>query len=359
MKKQLLDKLHQLQEIEGISGQEQQVVRFLRDKLEPLVDEFTIDTFGNIIALKKGLGTAPSLMVAAHTDEIGAMVKSIEISGFLRFNKVGGTIDALLIGRKVNVGGHLGLVGAKAGHIQSPIERNKVISSNDMYIDVGAKSKEEVLAMGIGVGTPITYISEISYFANRDLLCGKALDDRLGCAILWQLLEDLQGKSPKGDLYMVFTVQEEVGLRGATVVTHRVNPDYAIALDTIPSGDTPDTVTDKELPIRIGEGPVIPIVSGGGVRGNYMHPGMRKMLETTAQRHAIPVQIALFSGGTSDASAIHMVRDGILTGAITIPRRYSHSAIEMLDINDALSAYKLLEAIINEMEQHKDISFLD
>lgn len=359
MKASLVDKLQRLQQLDGISGMEQQVIRFLYHRLTDLVDEIVIDTSGNILATRYGSAEGPSLMIAAHADEIGAVVKSIEPTGFLRFNKIGGTIDALLVGRKVKVAGHLGVVGVKAGHLQRPEERNRVISYRDMYIDVGAKSRAEVLDLGIDVGSPITYISELSFFSNNDRVCGKALDDRIGCAILWQLLEDLQQTDLKGTLHAVVTVQEEVGLRGAGVAAYRVNPDCAIALDTIPAGDTPDINTSKELPIHLGRGPVIPVISGGSVRGNIMHLGMRDFLIAKARANQIPVQVSLLEGGTSDASAIHLVREGILTGAVTIPRRYSHSPVEMLDLGDAVNAYKLLAVVVSDMEQISEISFLD
>jgi len=359
IKKQILAKLEELQAINSISGQEQPMVRKLMDELSDYADELKFDTFGNVIAIKKGKKNGPSLMIAAHTDEIGLIVKSIGNDGFVRFNKIGGMIDALLPGRKVNVNGHLGIIGVKAGHVQTPEEKNSVMSYTKMYIDVGANNKQEVLDMGINVGDPITYKSEIDYFTNDDLLAGKALDNRLGCAILWQLLEDLKEEEIDGDFYAVFTVQEEVGLRGAKVATFGINPDIAIALDTVPAGDTPEINTEVELNIYLGKGPVVPLTSGGGVRGNLLHPGMKKLLLDTAKKHNIPVQPALFLGGTSDISSMHLVRDGILTGAVTIPRRYSHSPVEMMNINDSINSYLLLKAVINDLGKHKNISFLD
>lgn len=359
IKNKILDKFKELQSILSISGQEQTMVRKLMDELKDLADELSFDNFGNVIAVKKGKNNGPSLMIAAHTDEIGLIVKSIGEDGFIRFNKIGGMIDALLVGRKVNVNGHLGIVGVKAGHVQTKEEKNSVMSYTKMYIDVGASSKQEVLDMGIKVGDPINYKSEIDFFTNKNFLAGKSLDNRLGCAILWQLLEDLQGEEIDGDFYAVFTVQEEVGLRGAQVATFGINPDIAIALDTVPAGDTPEIDTEVELNIYLGKGPVIPLTSGGGVRGNLLHPGMKKMLIETAEKHNIPVQPALFLGGTSDISTMHLVRHGIISGAVTIPRRYSHSPVEMMDINDSINSYLLLKAIINELGEHKNISFLD
>ena len=359
IKNNLLEKLQVLQKLNAISGQEQPVVKLLINEVKPFVDDLRVDNLGNLIAVKKGTGQGPCLMIAAHTDEIGLIVKSIDNKGFMRFNKIGGMIDALMPGRKVNVNGHLGIIGVKAGHVQQPEEKNKVVSYKKMYIDVGASSKQEVLDMGINVGDPITQKSEIEFFTNSNMLCGKALDNRLGCAMLWQMLEDLKDETLAGDFYAVFSSQEEVGLRGAKVATFGINPDIAIALDTVPAGDTPEINTEVELNIYLGKGPVIPLTGGGGVRGNLLHPGMKKMLLNTAKEHKLPVQPALFLGGTSDISSIHLERDGILAGAVTIPRRYSHSPVEMMDINDAINGYKLLMAVARELDKHNNISFLD
>ena len=321
LKEQLKEMLAELTIIPGISGQEMLVVKELRDRFEKVSDHVEVDGFGNIFAVKRGKPGGPSLMIAAHSDEIGAMVKSIEKSGYIRLEKVGGTLDPLLLGRKVRVNAHLGVVGVKAGHLQSPEERTKVVSSNNLYIDVGAGSDQEVKEMGIKIGDPIVYVSELESMSNPDRVVGKAVDDRIGCAVLLKLFERLADTELEGDLYAVITVQEEVGLRGARVATYKLNPDYAIALDTIPSGDTPDIDTNKELPIRIGHGPVFPLLAGGGARGNIMHPGFKNFLIDVAEEAGVPYQLATFSGGTTDISAIHLEREGILSGAVTMPLR--------------------------------------
>ncbi len=358
LKQELTELLGQLTDIPGISGQEMLVVRDLRDRFEKVSDSVEVDAFGNIFALKRGRPGGPKLMIAAHSDEIGAMVRSIEKSGYLRLEKVGGTLDPLLLGRKVRVNGHLGVVGVKAGHLQSPDERTKVVSSNNLYIDVGADSDSEVRDMGIRIGDPIVYVSELESMTNPDRVVGKAIDDRIGCALLLKLFERLADTELAGDLYAVITVQEEVGLRGARVATYRLNPDYAIALDTIPSGDTPDIDTNKELPIRIGRGPVFPLLAGGGIRGNIMHPGFKNFLIDVAEEAGVPYQLATFSGGTTDISAIHLEREGIVSGAVTMPRRYSHSPVEVLDMNDAVNTLLLLEAICGQMERLRSIKFI-
>ncbi|MDP3488452.1 MAG: M42 family metallopeptidase [Bacillota bacterium] len=358
MKQQLLTLLRELTAIPGISGQEQPVVRRLVELFKPIADSVEVDQFGNIYALKKGKEGGPRLMIAAHSDEIGAMVKSIEKNGFIRLEKVGGTIDPLLLGRKVRIHGQLGVVGVKAGHLQTPEERTKVVSANNLYIDMGVNSDDEIKALGIRIGDPIVYDSALETMANPDRVVGKAIDDRIGCAVLVKLFERLVGVELEGDLYAVITVQEEVGLRGAAVATFRLNPDYAIALDTIPSGDTPDINTLKELPIRIGQGPVFPLLAGGSARGNIMHPGFKKFLINMAEELGMPYQLATFSGGTTDISSIHLVREGIVAGAVTMPRRYSHSPVELLDLNDAVNVLSLLEHISLNLHELRTISFL-
>lgn len=360
MKEQLKALLAELTAIPGISGQETQVVRFLADLLKPVADEVTVDAFGNIYALKKGSRPGPTVMITAHSDEIGAMVKSIEKNGWIRLLKVGGTLDPLLLGRKVKVNGYTGIVGVKAGHVQTPEERTRVLGAEHLYIDIGASSDEEVLALGIKVGDPIVYVAELDCLGgNSDRVFGKAVDDRIGCAILVKLLESLQGKEIDGNLYAVITVQEEVGLRGATVAAHRLNPSVAIALDTVPAGDTPDINTNKELPIYIGRGPVFQVSSGGtGGKGFLLNPIMKRYLEEKAHQSGIPHQFAVFSGGNTDATAMHLVRDGILAAAITIPRRYSHSPVEMLDMNDAVNTLKFLQFVCQDLGAFSNLSFV-
>lgn len=363
MKEKIKARLKDLVKIAGVSGFEQLIVQEIASSLKNSVDQLEIDHFGNIYAEIIGQKPGPKLMIAAHSDQIGYVVKSIDHQGFIRFHGQGGVIPSLTLGRKVLVNGHLGIVGVKAGHIQKPEERVQIDPINQLYIDLGVNSSEEVRELGINVGTPITYADGLDEFANGDLLAGPGIDNRLGCAILSNLLEELADPVKKakiaGTICGVFTVQEEVGLRGAKIAAHKLNPDLAIALDTIPAGDTPETKTSIELPIYLGKGPVFPLISGGGVRGNIMHQSVLKILEKIAQQEHIPYQTAIFVGGTSDASAIHLEQDGIPTGAITIPRRYSHSPVEMADLNDAEGAYNLLRALALNIPKTGELSFID
>jgi len=355
MKEDLRVLIKELVAIDGISGQEQKVVRALLEHLRPLADEVSVDCFGNIIAMKNGGEPGPSVLVAAHTDEIGAIVKSIEPDGWIRFEKIGGVGDALILGRQVSVNGHFGVVGVKAGHFMTPKERSEVKPHSELYIDVGCSSAIEVEQMGINVGDQICQWPYYNEFSNSDLICAKALDDRVGCAILIQLLKVLQNQTFAGTLYAVFTVQEEVGLRGAQVVSYNIKPDFAIALDTVPSGDTPDVNFIKEFPVAIGKGPLLQLMS----RSFLLNPIMKKLMIEVCEGSGVPYQLALFTGGNTDAAAMHLQAGGILSAALTIPRRYSHSPVEVLHLDDCIASLKIIKQFVEDMGSFDKLSFED
>ncbi len=340
-----------LLQLSGAPGREAQVITYMRDALSTLAGEVRVDPMGNVFAVKRGSRPGPRLMIAAHSDEIGLIVKSIEANGFIRFDKEGGVGDNWLPARLVNVAGRMGVVGVKAGHLSTEKERTEVKKHTELYIDIGAKSKEEVLAMGVKPGAQVTFVSP-PVFINDDIIVSKALDDRTGCAIMLALLQSLKGKDFAGELHCVVTVQEEIGLRGATVAAFEVAPDIAIALDTVPAGDTPDVNFTKELPVAIGEGPVLQITSGGtGGKGLVANSTVLSMLENSAKEAGVPYQLATFTGGNTDATAMHLQRSGIPSGAVTIPRRYSHSPVEFLDLRDAVAAHDLLKHLILNMPE--------
>lgn len=354
MKQRIKEHLLPLLDLSGVSGREGPVARYMMEKLKPLVDQVLADPMGNVFAVKKGSLPGPKVLIAAHSDEIGLLVKSIEPSGFLRFEKIGGVQDCLLPGRVVNVKGLVGIVGVKAGHLASEKERSEVKKASELYIDIGARSKEEAEKLGITPGTPVTFISEPRFLANPDLIVSRALDDRTGCAVLLALMESLKDAEFGGEVVVAVTVQEEVGLRGAQVAAFRIRPDVAIALDTIPSGDTPDVNFAKELPVAIGKGPVLQVMSGGGARGMFADTTVIRMLQEAAKRKGIPYQLTTFTGGNTDASAMHLVAEGIPSCAVTIPRRYSHSPVELLDINDAAWALELLREFVCSLPEKID-----
>ncbi|MFZ5826404.1 MAG: M42 family metallopeptidase [Bacillota bacterium] len=350
--------LGELTSVDAISGDERPMVRHLVERLKGKVDDLSGDTAGNLYAVMRGPAPGPTVLIAAHMDEIGMMVKSVEKNGFLRFEKVGGVIDALLPARVVRVKGLTGVVGVKAGHYQSEQERTQGKKHTEMYIDIGCRSDEEVAALDIRIGDPITFVNPlVTLGGNENLVAGKAVDNRLGVAVLLHLL--LSGVRPAaGTLVAAFTVQEEVGLKGAKVAAERWLPDLAVALDTMPSGDTPEMSYHKDLNIAIGQGPAIQVMGGAGGRGNLLHPVVREFLVDTAGAEGIPVQLCTFTGGNNDSASMAWAAKGIAAGSITLPRRYSHSPVEVADLRDAAAAYQLLEAIAARMDRLPAFHFM-
>jgi len=358
LKGQLKGTLRELTALDGVAGQERAVVRWLRDRFTPLADEVRVDRMGNVVATKRSDTNGPHLLIAAHSDEIGGLVKAIEADGKIRFERVGGIVETLLVGRKVCVGGVPGIVGIKAGHLQSAAEQLQVPRMRDLYIDVGYDTLAEVAALGIRTGTQITYDAPLDELTNGDRVYGKAVDNRIACAILVHLLERLQGVQLGGTLSCAVAVQEEVGLRGARVLAQSLKPDYALVIDTMPSGDTPELTLTQDLNARIGAGPVLRLMSGSGASGHLMPPQMTRLLTETAAAHDIPVQPVVLAGANTDAASLHLTGDGVPTGTINLPRRYSHSPVEMLDLNDAAWALQLTEAVVRGLGTHR-LEFLD
>jgi len=344
--------------IDGVAGHEHAIVERLVADLTPHVDEIDVDPFGNIVATKRGPDAAPSLMIAAHSDEIGAAVKAVDLDGMIRFERIGGVVESLLVGRAVTIRGHAGVVGCRPGHLTPAAERLSVPQMRELYIDLGFDTAAEVHALGVGVGDAIVYDAPMRAFANPNRFSGKALDNRVGCTIVVELARRLKDVTLGCELHLVVTVQEEVGLRGARMVTHRLNPTAAIIVDTMPAGGTPDTSSTKDLAARMGQGPVLTLASQGGNAGMIAQPGFRDFLVGLAEREGIGYQPSLFYGGNSDAAVVHLVNAGVPTAAINIARRYSHSPVETLDIGDALGALRWSEVAARSFSGETDLSFL-
>jgi tetrahedral aminopeptidase len=350
--------LKNLCDIVGPSGFEQDVQRFILNEIKDYVDEYHVDAVGNLIVKKKGNDPSyPSLVIAAHTDEVGFIVKKIEDNGLLRFEKLGGHDDRFLNSLPVKIRSDRGIVdgviGTIAMHYVKWDDPKRVSSHRDLYIDIGARSAEDAKEMGIKVGQPISYGTEFKRIGNNRAV-GKALDDRAGCALLIRLLKGLNDTGAKhGDIYGAFTVQEEVGLRGASVVSNAVQPEFALALDTTPTSDTPDVLmTGTRV---LGNGPCIKIVD----KSLIAHPLVTGHLEKVAIEGNIPYQMEVFMGIGTDAGAIHMTNKGVTTGVISIPSRYTHTPIEVVDLDDMENSYKLLHDFVVTLDQLKGKTFLD
>lgn len=357
-KDELFDLTAEYAAIDAVSGHEQDLVRRLAADLEPVVDEVFVDAFGNVVGTRYGSDPETSLMISAHSDEIGCLVKSIEATGAVRIAQIGGVSETLLVGRHVRVRDSAGVIGNKAGHISTPDERRTAPRIRDLYIDFGFDSKDEVVAAGIQVGDPVAYNQPVRRLANPDRIAGKAVDNRISCAVVVLLAQALKEIELPVTVHFVVTVQEEVGLRGARMITHRLNPTAAIAVDTMPAGGTPDVSDTQDLTMRIGDGPVITLASQSGGGGALAQPAMVRFLDQCALASGVKTQRGIFYGGNSDAAAMHLVGSGIPVGIVNVARRYSHSPAEMLDLNDALGAFGLLVAAALSFSSETDLSFL-
>ncbi|HOB07701.1 MAG TPA: M42 family peptidase, partial [Methanoculleus sp.] len=279
--------LRKLSDAHGVSGCEGSIRDIIRAEVAGSVDEIREDSMGNLIAVKRGDGF--SIMLAAHMDEIGLMVQYIDEKGFIRVVPIGGWFGPVLYTQRVILHGKngpvTGVLGAKPPHMLKEEERKKEIKIEDLFVDVGAASEEEVKSLGIEIGTPITIDREFADLAGNRVT-GKALDNRVGVAMLIRALQRME--SPH-TVYAVFTVQEEVGLKGAKVSAYSLNPDCAIATDVTIPGDHPG-IEKKDASVEMGRGPVVSIVNASG-RGLISDPRMVAWLRETAERKKIPCQV--------------------------------------------------------------------
>jgi putative aminopeptidase len=327
--------------LHGISGCEEDVIAHLRADFATLTDEVTIDRFGNLIATRQGPAGAPHIVIAAHADEIGLIVASIEPDGFLRVADFTGVQPRLLEGRQVRVGvapGIGGVIGARSAHLLTSEQWGRGASLADLYVDVGVSDAASVATLGVRVGDPVVVVSELQAIGTT-CVAGKALDNRAGCVVLRQVLRRLQGRALPCHLTVLVTVQEEVGSRGAKMAFAHLQPDLAIVLDTRPAGGTPDTRSDRSLP-QIGHGVIVDVANNG-----YLVPrALREAMLALVERNGIPYQLVLSQNGSSDASAAHAA--GIPTLDIGLPRRYAHSPVELLDLRDLIAAIAFVEEIV-------------
>jgi putative aminopeptidase FrvX len=343
----LVEALEMLSNANGVTGRENEVRELMGQYLKPYVDEIREDKLGNLIAFKKGKNDAPTVMLAAHMDEIGLMIKNIKKKGFLQFTKIGGIDDRLLLAQNVIVhtdkGPLRGVVGSKPVHIQTEAEKKKVIEADKLFIDVGAKDNEEAEKMGVQVGDVVSFDTKFARLTDNVVL-GKAFDDRVGCAILIEIMKRLQNVDC--NVYAVGTIQEEVGLRGATIAAFHVEPDVGIALDATIAGDTPG-VGEGEAPAKMGEGPVLTVADAGLIA----HPKVLRLLMDSAKENKIPYQLETGIRGSTDAARIALSRGGVPSGVISVSARYIHSPAAILDLDDAENAVGLAVAAIGKVAE--------
>ena len=348
--------LAELTALHAPSGAEQPVIARLRELFAPLADAVSVDHMGNLSATREGPPDAPHIVVSAHADEIGVLVASVEPDGFLRLLPVGGVQARLLEGRAVWVGGQPGVIGARSGHLAPRSEHGQGLSLADLYVDLGVDSAAEVEELGVRVGDPVAVLSELRAL-TKWRVAGKGIDNRASCVLLLHLLRRLQGRALSHRLTALVTVQEEVGLRGAAAAYTRLAPDLAVVVDTFPAAGAPDT-RQLAYTARIGQGVLIAPATGSGDRGYLMPQAARDAMMAAAQRAGVPYQLAVTSGGMTDAATAHLAAGGIPTLQVNVPRRYSHSPVELLDLRDLAAALALVEELVLHPPTREDLSFL-
>ena len=326
----------------SVSGFEHGLSDLITSSFKDHTDQITTDKPGNIIMLKKGTEDDSSIkiMIAAHMDEIGLMVKHIEDNGFIRFTNVGGIDPRTIVGQEVVVHGKedlFGVIGSKPPHLQEPTEIDKAIKMEDMIIDLGYP-KEKVLEL-VSIGDPITIKRDFKSLQGSRVM-GKSLDDKAGIAVMYEAMLELSNLKHEADVYFVATVQEEVGTRGAFTSTYSINPDIGIAID-VGFGSTPEL--PKGATIDMGKGPGITI-------GGNIHPGLRDQLIEIAKQYNIPYQLEVTPGPTgTDGRAMQITREGIPTLCLSVPLRYMHTSVEIIDMEDVKNTAKLLAFFISSI----------
>jgi endoglucanase len=341
--------LKELSEAFGVSGCEDGVRQVIIEAIKDHVDDYHVDALGNLITVKKGyqpsaISHQPKVMVAAHMDEVGLMITHIEEEGgAIRFRPVGGIDDRILLSKVVLIGKDrlAGVIGVKPTHLLKEKERKQVVKVDQMAIDIGTKGKEEA-EKAAKIGDYAFFATEFCQLTEDGLrtVKGKAFDDRAGCAVL---IEVLKGRYPF-DLYPVFTVQEEVGLRGTRVAAYAIEPDVAFVLEGTICDDMPKK-KDVSPSTELGAGPAITIMD----RSFIADRGLVKLLVETAEELDIPYQFKQPGVGGTDAGAIHLAKEGVPSATVSVPCRYIHSPACLLSLEDLENTVRLMKAALSKL----------
>lgn len=343
----MIDLIRKLSNAHGVSGFEEELRDIIKGELEGYADEIRSDSMGNLIATKNG--GEFECMMSAHMDEIGFVVKKIDDKGFIRIAPIGGWFSQIALAQRVVLYGKkkiCGVIGCKPPHLMKDEERKKGVEISEMFVDVGAKSKEDVLSLGIDIGTPVAIDREVAMLANGRIT-GKAFDNRVGVAVAIEAFKKCKSDST---IYFVATVQEEVGLKGAKTSAFALEPDVAIAIDSCVAADFPGSES-AQMDIALGKGAVITVIDASG-RGLIVSQPVLKWLKETAEKYKIPYQLEVAEGGTTDATAISLTKSGIPSGVVSIPARYIHSPVEVVDMHDVESAVELVARAIENAKDY-------
>jgi len=327
----MVELIARLSEAYGPPGAERVVRSIVEEESRPYADEIRTDVLGNLL-VRKGSPEGPRIMISAHIDEIGLVVTYVDEKGFLRFHPAGGISPHVLLGQRVRF--ESGLVGAIGCE---PVDDIKNVKMEVLYIDIGARNREEALAQ-VQPGDMCCWHRRLDQVGRR--VIGKALDDRIGCAALLAALRRLDGKNIPNNVFFVFSVQEEVGLRGARTAAYGIKPALGLSVDVTGAGDTPAA---KPLPMELGKGAAIKVKDSSLV----CHPGVCRYLVELAKKHNIAYQMEVLPAGGTDAAAIQLSEAGVATGGLSIPTRYVHTPAEMADLDDVEALVALLVELVS------------
>lgn len=355
------NKLRDLAMLPGPSGYEDCVGKYLYRYYREVADSVQTDTAGNVIA-KFGCGreNARRGMVFAHMDSLGLIVKTIENDGFLRMERLGGipekTLPAVEVQVRTEAGQWIdGVIGSLSHHAADASAKYTVTPYKDLYVDIGAETAEEVRALGVEVGCPIVYRPRWEKLQN-DRCYGTAMDNRGGCAVIMELARRLGERACEDlDVYLVATVQEEYNLRGGMVAAQAIRPDFAIALDVVLTGDTPDS--RQTLPTKVGSGPALGMYNfhgRGTLNGSIPHPKLVELVRSAARERGIPLQRFATCGMLTDASYVQLVGAGVPVIDLGFPCRYTHTSVEVCSLRDLESLADLVETVLRGMPEGTD-----
>ena len=352
-----LDFLKRVCEAVGPSGFEDDVLRMFYEYASRFADEVVRDNLGSLVFVKRGSSERPRVLVAGHVDEVGFVVTSITREGYLTFTPVGGWFDQVLLSQRVVVktrkGPVIGVIASKPPHLLTPEERQKVVTMDKMYIDVGAASEEEAKALGIRVGDPVAPLSPFTISATGKTIMGKAFDDRLGAFVAVEALRLLKesGVQHPNTLYAAATVQEEVGLRGAQTVGWAVDHDVAIVTEVDIAGDVPG-IDPRDAQAKLGKGPTIVTYDTSMIPNQKL----KEFAIQVAEEAKIPYQLTAVKGGT-DAGRLHLYKTGRPSIVIGVPTRHIHSHVSIAHLDDLANAVKLVAELVKRLDEATVKSF--
>jgi len=335
----------------GPSGFEREVSALSKEYMGPYADEVVADKLGTVTFVARGSADRPRVLLAGHVDEVGFIVSSITDEGFLTFNPLGGWWSQVLLGQRVVIrtgkGDVHGVIAAKPPHILPEEERKKVVERKDMFIDIGATSKEEAEETGVKIGDAAVPWSPFSIIQSGRVAMGKAFDDRIGAFILMEAIRRIKEKgiAHPNTVYGAATVQEEVGLRGAQTISHVVDPDVALVLEVDIAGDIPG-IKPQEAPTKMGKGPSLVTFD----RSMIPNQPLKEFIIEVAKQTQIPLQLSQMYGGGTDAGRIHISRAGCPTAVISVPTRHIHSHVGLLSLKDTENAVRLVIELVKRLD---------